>query len=670
MKTGTTPRLAKTGTTPRLAKTGTTPRLATPPALPAIAGRLADEMAGTGPLATLLADPSVTDVLVNGGEIWVDRGDGGLRRVAGSMGDEAYVRKLAQRLASNAGRRLDDASPFVDVRLPDGTRMHAVLPPVALRGPYLSLRTFRRRAFTLDELVRCGTLDPGAAGLLRAVVAARLPYLVTGGTGTGKTTVLASLLSIVPFGERLVIVEDAAELRPAHPHVVALQARAANVEGAGQVTLRDLVRQALRMRPDRLIVGECRGAEIIDLLGALNTGHEGGAATLHANSPADVPARLEALGLLGGRAAGGPARDGRLRAADRRAPAPHRHRPSRAHRDLCARAAPGPSHRGRDHRLAARDRAGAGRYRSRRDAGGSGRGGAQGGGALEVHARGRLVVTAIDLALVAGALLVTGWVAFWLRARSPAARLARVSREARRRPDTRPRLEQLLLRRPARVCSAVPLLGAGGALVFEGPVAALLIGVYSLMALLAVRRHLLRRDGERLVTGLLDAVDATAEGLRAGALSDGSNLTALLADPAPSKGAPFAGSTASGGPVRSDRPAVEAARARLGAAYRLSESLGVPLVELLERVEADLRSGQALRADTAAQLAGAQTSTAVLLPLPLLGLWVGASVGVDPARQLLHTNLGAACAVTAVGMQWLGLLWTSRMVSAATAEVR
>ncbi|WP_433082207.1 TadA family conjugal transfer-associated ATPase [Dactylosporangium sp. CA-052675] len=281
-------------------KTGPAPRLATPPALPAIAGRLADEMAGTGPLATLLADPSVTDVLVNGGEIWVDRGEGGLRRVAGSMGDEAYVRKLAQRLASNAGRRLDDASPFVDVRLPDGTRMHAVLPPVALRGPYLSLRTFRRRAFTLDELERCGTLDPGAAGLLRAVVAARLPYLVTGGTGTGKTTVLASLLSIVPFGERVVIVEDAAELRPAHPHVVALQARVANVEGAGQVTLRDLVRQALRMRPDRLIVGECRGAEIIDLLGALNTGHEGGAATLHANSPADVPARLEALGLLGG----------------------------------------------------------------------------------------------------------------------------------------------------------------------------------------------------------------------------------------------------------------------------------------------------------------------------------------------------------------------------------
>ncbi|MEV6932042.1 TadA family conjugal transfer-associated ATPase [Dactylosporangium sp. NPDC051485] len=267
--------------------------------LRALAARLAGEMTGAGPLAPLLADPDVTDVLVNGVTVWVDRG-GGLRRVLGTLRDEAEVRKLAKRLASNAGRRLDEASPFVDACLPDGTRMHAVLPPIAIGGPYLSLRTFRRRAFTIDELVSCGTVDPGAASLLRAVVAARLPYLVTGGTGTGKTTVLATLLSAVPPGERMVVVEDAAELRPVHPHVVCLQSRAANVEGAGIVTLRDLVRQALRMRPDRLVVGECRGAEVVDLLGALNTGHEGGAATLHANSPADVPARLEALGLLGG----------------------------------------------------------------------------------------------------------------------------------------------------------------------------------------------------------------------------------------------------------------------------------------------------------------------------------------------------------------------------------
>jgi pilus assembly protein CpaF len=268
-------------------------------ALRRLAAKLAGEMVGSGPLGELLADPSVTDVLVNCGEVWVDRG-AGLRRVSGSLGDGAAVRVLAQRLASHAGRRLDDASPFVDVRLPDGTRMHAVLPPVALYGPYLSLRTFRRRAFSLEDLVRCGTLDPGAAAMLRAVVQARLPYLVTGGTGSGKTTVLASLLSMVPFDERIVIVEDASELRPTHPHVVALQTRVANVEGAGEVSLRELVRQALRMRPDRLVIGECRGAEVTDLLGALNTGHEGGATTLHANSPADVPARLEALGLLGG----------------------------------------------------------------------------------------------------------------------------------------------------------------------------------------------------------------------------------------------------------------------------------------------------------------------------------------------------------------------------------
>ncbi len=264
-----------------------------------ITDRLIGEMIGAGGLAPLLADPSVTDVLVNGVEVWVDRG-AGLRRATGQFGDAAEVRRLAQRLAASAGRRLDDASPFVDAQLPDGTRLHAVLPPIGREGPYLSLRTFRRQTFTMDELIGCGAFDPGAARLLASIVAARLPLLVTGGTGTGKTTVLSALLSLAPPAERLVVVEDAAELRIAHPHVVSMQSRMSNVEGAGEITLRDLVRQALRMRPDRLVVGECRGAEIVDLLGALNTGHEGGAATLHANSPADVPARLEALGLLGG----------------------------------------------------------------------------------------------------------------------------------------------------------------------------------------------------------------------------------------------------------------------------------------------------------------------------------------------------------------------------------
>jgi pilus assembly protein CpaF len=260
--------------------------------------RLTSEMAGAGPLTPLLADPEVSDVLVNGLDVWVDRGRG-LERRAVAFDSVEEVRRLAQRLAGSAGRRLDDASPYVDAQLVDGTRLHAVLPPV-VPYPCLSLRTFRQRAYSLGELVTAGGVEMAAAKLLASVVSARLPYLVTGGTGVGKTTVLAALLSMVPANERIVIVEDAAELRPAHPHAVALQARTSNVEGAGTVALRDLVRQALRMRPDRLVVGECRGAEIVDLLGALNTGHEGGAATLHANAPADVPARLEALGLLGG----------------------------------------------------------------------------------------------------------------------------------------------------------------------------------------------------------------------------------------------------------------------------------------------------------------------------------------------------------------------------------
>ncbi|MEU8152409.1 TadA family conjugal transfer-associated ATPase [Micromonospora sp. NPDC048986] len=264
-----------------------------------IADRVRDDLVGAGPLASLLADPEVTDVLVNGARVWVDRGSG-LHQVAVPVGSVEDVRRLAQRLIASAGRRLDDGSPYADARLPDGTRLHAVLPPVATDGPYLSLRTFRHRPFTLDELVRQGTVPRPLAPLLAAVVAARLAYLVTGGTGSGKTTLLNTLLGMVPATERIVLVEDAAELRPGHPHVVGLQARTANVEGTGVVSLADLVRQALRMRPDRLVVGECRGAEVVDLLAALNTGHDGGAGTLHANTPSDVPARLEALGMLGG----------------------------------------------------------------------------------------------------------------------------------------------------------------------------------------------------------------------------------------------------------------------------------------------------------------------------------------------------------------------------------
>lgn len=276
---------------------GRRPMLAAVPT--GIGARGLDEMPGAGALTPLLLDPSVTDVLVNRGEVWVDRGRG-LVRVDVTVGSPAEVRRLAQRLASACGRRLDEACPFVDARLADGTRLHAVLPPVATDGPYLSLRTFRHRAFMLADLVACGTTSDSGADLLAAIVAARLSYLVSGGTGAGKTTVLGTMLGLVPHSERIVVVEDSPELRPDHPHAIRLSTRTANVEGAGVVTLRDLLRQALRMRPDRLVVGECRGVEVIDLLGALNTGHEGGAGTLHANTAADTPARLEALGLLSG----------------------------------------------------------------------------------------------------------------------------------------------------------------------------------------------------------------------------------------------------------------------------------------------------------------------------------------------------------------------------------
>jgi pilus assembly protein CpaF len=260
---------------------------------------LHSELVGGGPLQPLLADPQVTDVLVNGSHgVWVDRGHG-LRPVPLRL-DHTAVRALAQRLATACGRRLDDAAPYVDARLPDGTRLHAVLPPIAVAGPYLSLRTFRPRGFTLHDLVASGTVPPEVAPLLQGIVAARLPYLVCGGTGSGKTTLLNTLLGLVPDDQRIVVVEDTAELCPDHPHVVALAARQPNAEGAGAVTMRDLVRQALRMRPDRIVVGECRGGEVVELLAALNTGHDGGAGTLHANSPVDVPARLETLGLLGG----------------------------------------------------------------------------------------------------------------------------------------------------------------------------------------------------------------------------------------------------------------------------------------------------------------------------------------------------------------------------------
>lgn len=266
----------------------------------AIHAELRRDVSGAGVLEPLLRRPGTTDVLVNGaGQVWLDQGQG-LELSEVTFPDESAVRRLAQRLAAGVGRRLDDATPFVDLRLADGTRFHAVLAPVARPGTLLSLRVPPTRAFTLADLERVGSLSAEGVRVLRALVGTRVSFLVTGGTGTGKTTLLSTLLSEVDPAERIVLVEDAGELRPEHPHVVALEARPPNVEGAGEVSLRDLVRQALRMRPDRLVVGEVRGPEVTDLLAALNTGHEGGCGTVHANGVTDLPARLEALAATAG----------------------------------------------------------------------------------------------------------------------------------------------------------------------------------------------------------------------------------------------------------------------------------------------------------------------------------------------------------------------------------
>ena len=267
---------------------------------------LQTELTGAGILEALLCADGTTDVLVTGPDaVWVDDGNG-LRRSDIHFTDEAAVRRLAQRLALSAGRRLDDAQPWIDGHLSGlGTgqfavRLHAILPPLAAGGTCLSLRVLRPATQDLPALVQAGTIARGAAELVDRIIAARLAFLVTGGTGAGKTTLLAATLGAVSADERIVCVEDAAELAPRHPHLVNLVARAANVEGVGEVTVRDLVKQALRMRPDRIVVGEVRGAEVVDLLAALNTGHDGGAGTVHANRPSEVPARLEALAALGG----------------------------------------------------------------------------------------------------------------------------------------------------------------------------------------------------------------------------------------------------------------------------------------------------------------------------------------------------------------------------------
>jgi pilus assembly protein CpaF len=275
-----------------------TPFIARPPGAPPIPSRR-PRAADFGPLAELVADPTVTDVFVNGSrDAWADRG-GGLERVALHL-SESELRDLAVRLVSIGGRHIDEASPCVDTRLHDGIRVHAVLPPVSPVGTLLSIRIPRLQPFTLAHLDSAGFFASVSMQSVIALVTDRKNLLITGAGGSGKTTFLSALLGEADERERIVAIEDVAELRVEHPHFVSLEARQPNLEGAGGLDLARLVREALRMRPDRLVLGECRGAEIRELLAALNTGHDGGAGTLHANSLDDVPARLEALGALAG----------------------------------------------------------------------------------------------------------------------------------------------------------------------------------------------------------------------------------------------------------------------------------------------------------------------------------------------------------------------------------
>lgn len=261
-------------------------------------------LSGVGPVVEkLLAEEAVTDVLINSSHaIWVDRG-AGLEKVGhhrGSFADDSEVRRLAVRMAAVAGQRLDDQQPIVDGTLPGGIRLHAVLAPLGSEGTLISLRRHRPHSFTLEQMAELGTFPPQLVPLLDAAVAQHANMMISGSTGSGKTTLLAALLSRVSERERILVIEESAELQPQHPHVVHLQVRKANVQGAGLIDMSDLVKAAMRMRPDRLVLGECRGGEVRDVLSALNTGHEGGWATIHANSAEDVPARLVALGALAG----------------------------------------------------------------------------------------------------------------------------------------------------------------------------------------------------------------------------------------------------------------------------------------------------------------------------------------------------------------------------------
>ncbi|HHZ20471.1 MAG TPA: CpaF family protein [Firmicutes bacterium] len=265
-----------------------------------IISEITDEVLGFGPINSLLMDPTVSEVMVNGPHlVYVER-NGKLEKTSVKFRDNEHVLHVIEKIVSPIGRRIDESSPMVDARLPDGSRVNAIIPPLALKGPTITIRKFSRDPFTVDDLINFGTLTPEMAKFIEACVKIRLNIVVSGGTGSGKTTTLNVLSSFIPPDERIITIEDAAELQLRQEHVVSLETRPPNVEGKGAVLMRDLVRNALRMRPDRIIVGEVRGGEALDMLQAMNTGHDGSITTGHANSPRDMIARLETMVLMAG----------------------------------------------------------------------------------------------------------------------------------------------------------------------------------------------------------------------------------------------------------------------------------------------------------------------------------------------------------------------------------